>query len=191
MPARAKSNDSVLRLKITLRGIRPPIWRRLLVPPVTRLSDLHLGIQIAFGWYNSHLHAFDIGGRNYGDPSDVDDVADETRLTLGGVRRSGVKRFTYTYDFGDDWEHIIDIEGTEPREPGKIYPICVAGRRNAPPEDCGGFIGYAEALSVIGDPSHPEYDEYLERLGEAFEPEAFSLDAINTTLAASFGSRRT
>jgi hypothetical protein len=183
MTARPKLTGDIVRLKVTLRGIRPPIWRRLLVPSATPLSSLHAVIQAAMGWYSAHLYAWDIGGEQYGDPDMVDDVLDESRLTLGGVRRMGVTRFTYTYDFGDDWEHVIDIEGTEKAIAGKLYPVCVAGKRNGPPEDCGGIYGYSEAVAILANPSHPEYEAYSERLGDGFDPEAFSLDAINAALA--------
>lgn len=183
MVTRPRVTGEIVRLKVTLRGIRPPIWRRLLVPAATPLSSLHAVIQAAMGWYGAHLYAWDIGGQQYGDPDMVDDALDELRLTLGSVRRMGLQRFTYTYDFGDDWEHAIDIEGTEPPVPGKRYPVCVAGKRNGPPEDCGGIHGYSEALAIVANPSHPDHEQYTEMLGEGFDPEAFSLDAINAALA--------
>lgn len=183
MATRPRMTGEIVRLKVTLRGIRPPIWRRLLVPSATPLSSLHAVIQSAMGWESEHLYVFEIGGHSYGDPGMVDDVLNESRLTLGAVRRMGVKRFTYTYDFGDNWEHVIDIEGTEPPVPGRRYPVCVAGKRNGPPEDCGGIHGYSEALAIRADPSHPAYKEYSEMLGDDFDPETFSLDAINVALA--------
>ena len=85
--------DGVVSLKVTLKGTKPPIWRRLLVPGSTRLGDLSEAILTAMGWVGGHLHAFDIDGRQYGDPAEVDDVANENRLTLSGVCKSGVKRF--------------------------------------------------------------------------------------------------
>ena len=105
--------DSIVSLKVTLGGIRPPIWRRLLVLGRMPLGGLHYVIQAAMGWDDAHLHAFDIAGRQYSDPHDVDGAADEARLTVNGVLRSGVSRFTYTYDFSDGWEHAIVIEGME------------------------------------------------------------------------------
>jgi hypothetical protein len=183
MATRPRAAGEILRLKVTLRGIRPPIWRRLLVPSATELGSLHAMIQGAMGWHRSHLYVFEIDGESYGDPGMVDDVLDESRLTLGAIRRRGLKRFTYTYDFGDNWEHVIDIEGTESPVPGKSYPACIAGKRNSPPEDCGGIYGYSEALAIRANPSHPEHEAYTEILGDDFDPEAFSLDAINAALA--------
>ena len=77
--ASRRARTDVVSLKVTLRGTRPPIWRRLLVPGGMTLGDLHHAIQAAMGWEDDHLHAFDIEGRQYGDPREVDDVADETR----------------------------------------------------------------------------------------------------------------
>jgi len=184
-PAPAKGND-VVSLKVTLRGAKPPIWRRLLVRPETKLDDLHDAIQGAMGWMDGHLHAFDIGGRQYGPPDESGEleVADERRLTVGGAIQSGGARFTYTYDFGDDWEHIVEIEKTLPAEPGKAYPMCIAGKRACPPEDCGGVWGYEELLDILGNPKHPERAERLDWLGRDFDPEDFSAEAADARLAA-------
>src|SRR4051794_15092148 len=122
MAEAARRADSVISLKVTLRDVRPPIWRRLLVPAGMTLDDLHHAIQAAMGWEDAHLHAFDIAGREYGDPREVDGAADEARLTVGGVLRSGVSRLSYAYDFGDDWEHAIVIEGKRPPAEGQAYP---------------------------------------------------------------------
>lgn len=136
------ADKSIVSLKVTLRGTRPPVWRRLLIPGTMTLADLHQAIQAAMGWEDCHLHAFDIGGRQYGDRHTVDDVADENRLTLNSMLKSGVARFVYTYDFGDDWEHIVVMEKRAPAVEASSYPACVAGKRNCPPEDCGGAWGY-------------------------------------------------
>ncbi len=178
--------DGVVSLKVMLSGTKPPIWRRLLVPGSMTLADLSEAILTAMGWVGGHLHAFDVDGRQYGDPAAVDDVADENRLTLGGVRKSGVKRFGYTYDFGDDWEHVVAIEKTEAPAAGQAYPACVAGARNCPPEDCGGVWGYAELLEILADPAHPEHAERLEWIGEDFDPEEFDVTLADKRLAARF-----
>ena len=181
--------NSIVSLKIALRGAKPPIWRRLLAPASMTLADLHAAIQAAMGWEDSHLHVFDIGGKSYGDRASVDDVADENRLTLGGLRSSGVARFGYTYDFGDNWEHTVTIEKTLPAAEGMTYPTCLAGKRACPPEDCGGPWGYQELLDIIADPAHPERAERLEWLGEDFDPEEFSVVAANSILGSRFGHK--
>ena len=153
------------------------------------LGDLHQAIQAAMGWDDAHLHAFDIAGREYGDPDSVDGVADEERLSLNAVLKSGVRRFIYTYDFGDNWEHTVLIERPRrPLEAGR-YPACIAGKRHCPPEDCGGSWGYQDLLAVLADPTHPDYPERVEWVGEDFDPEAFSVDVANARLATRF--RRT
>jgi hypothetical protein len=179
------ASSGVVSLKVTLRGTRPPVWRRLLIPSTMTLAELHQAIQAAMGWEDCHLHIFDIAGRRYGDRHTVDDVADENNLTLKGLVESGVARFAYTYDFGDDWEHTVLIEKRAPSlEPSG--PTCVAGKRNCPPEDCGGPWGYEDLLAVIADPAHPEHAERSEWLGEEFDPDEFAIDIANATLAARF-----
>ena len=179
-------NRKVASLKVTLRGTKPPIWRRLVVPGEMTLGDLHQAIQAAMGWDGGHLHAFDIAGRQYGDPDSLDEVADEERLTLNKVRNTGVSRFTYTYDFGDNWEHTVLIERPRrPLEAGR-YPACVAGKRNCPPEDCGGPWGYEDLLAVLADPTDPEYLERVEWVGEGFDPEEFAIEEANARIAARF-----
>ena len=183
------AGKSVVSLKVTLRGTKPAIWRRLLMPGTMTLGDLHEAIQAAMGWEGGHLHAFDIDGRQYGDRRTVDDAADENRLTLNGVLKSGVTRFGYTYDFGDNWEHTVAIEKSQPTIEEQAYPACVDGKRNCPPEDCGGVWGYEELLQILADPAHPEHAERLDWLGEDFDPEDFSIQIANATLAARFGRK--
>ena len=178
--------DSIVSLKVTLKGTKPPVWRRLLVPGSMTLGDLSEAILTGMGWIGGHLHAFDVDGRQYGDPATTDDVANENRLTLNGVVKSGVKRFGYTYDFGDDWEHVVAVEKTLAPAPGQAYPACVDGKRNCPPEDCGGVWGYAELLEILADPAHPEREERLEWIGGDFDPEAFDASIADKRLAARF-----
>src|SRR6201995_2859166 len=121
---RAATTKSVVSLKVTLRGTKPPICvgRRLLAAGPRTLGALHEAIQAAMGWQGGPLHAFDSDGRQYGDRRTVDDVADENRLTLSGVLKSGVTRFGYIYDFGDDWDHTVAIEKSSPPSTAKPIP---------------------------------------------------------------------
>ena len=178
--------EEVISLKVTLRGIRPPIWRRLEVPSRLSLGGLHDAIQAAMGWGGHHLYVFDVAGRGYGDPAMVDDVADDERLTVGGVLKAGVRRFTYTYDFGDDWEHEIVLERVLVAEPGVRYPLCLAGKGACPPEDCGGVWGYEELREALADPAHERHEEMLEWLGlqtaAEFDPARFDVEEVNGAL---------
>jgi hypothetical protein len=157
MARKAATSGNIVKLRVTLQGVRPPVWRRLLIPANMTLGSLHDVIQTSMGWRDSHLHDFEIAGEHYGDPSTTDEVANEARLTLAGIHDSGVVRCKYTYDFGDGWEHLIVIEGTVLRVDGQHYPACIAGKRACPPEDCGGPFGYAELLEVRANPTHPDH----------------------------------
>jgi Plasmid pRiA4b ORF-3-like protein len=156
------------------------------MPGTMTLGGLHQAIQAAMGWHDCHLHAFDIDGRQYGDRRTTDDVADENRLTLNGLLKSGVARFAYTYDFGDNWEHTVAIEKAQLAIAGCSYPACVAGKRNCPPEDSGGPWGYQHLIDVLADAEHPQRAEQIEWVGEEFDPDEFSIEITDALLAARF-----
>lgn len=190
MPRKPASTAEILKLKVTLADIRPPVWRRLLVPADMTLGDLHLAIQAAMGWHNSHLHDFDTGLARYGDPGTTDDVEDEHKASLSRILGAGTSRLRYTYDFGDDWVHLIVAEGTVPREEGRRYPACLGGKRACPPEDCGGPFGLANLLEAQADPSHPDHAEMSEWLAGDYDPSAFSVAEADARLAEQFSQMR-
>ena len=95
------ASKAPLSLKVTLSGTKPPVWRRLLMPGEMTLGDLHQAIQAAMGWDGGHLHAFDIAGRQYGDPDSLDEVADEERLTLDKVPDGLLRRLSRPERAGD------------------------------------------------------------------------------------------
>ena len=164
---------AAVRLKITLRGVRPPVWRRLVVPASMTLAQLHSVFQTAMGWTDSHLHSFEVGGVLYGDVEEFDGpVGNETRTRLSSVIGSASK-FRYEYDFGDGWEHDVVVE--QVLSTSVITPSCVAGRRACPPEDCGGPGGYAYLLDVLADSDHEEHAHLAEWVGGSFDPEAFDV----------------
>jgi len=178
----AKST-AVYQLKITLADIKPPIWRRLEVKDCT-LSKLNDIIQIVMGWEGYHMWSFDIGGEEYGeDPEGDMEMASARKMKLSQVVQAGVKKFRYTYDFGDTWVHLIQVEKVLEAEPKVKYPRCVTGSRAGPPEDCGGPWGYGDFVEAIQNPKHPEHAERLEWVGGEFDPEAFDLEAVNEQLA--------
>ncbi|MQA64141.1 MAG: plasmid pRiA4b ORF-3 family protein [Actinophytocola sp.] len=130
----AQAIGPTCQLKITLRHVRPPCWRRIQLPSSATLGDLHMIIQVAFDWDDDHLHAFTIGRRQYGDPY-FDAEYDEQDITLAEVFAHTRKPITYTYDFGDDWRHDIVLEQVTDADPDIPYSVCVAGRGDAPTED--------------------------------------------------------
>lgn len=178
-----KIGASLYQIKVSLREIKPPIWRRVQVSGDITLAKLHLVLQIAMGWTNSHLHRFSIGGVDYAEP-DPDghlNFQSDRRARLNHVVRAKQK-FEYEYDFGNGWEHDIVVEKTAQPEPGATYPFCLTGERACPPEDCGGLWGYHEFLEAIMNPAHTEHEELLAWVGGSFDPEMFDLDAVNASL---------
>jgi Plasmid pRiA4b ORF-3-like protein len=181
---RITAKTKIFQLKIQLARISPPIWRRVLVPGEVDLGELHAIIQTAFGWTDSHLHEFEVGRDRYGTPDrdwGRDDVADESGVRLFRLVREGEK-LTYTYDFGDGWEHWITVEKVTAPAAGARYPTCTAGRRACPPEDVGGPWSYPDFCEAIKNPEHPEHEERLEWVGGSFDPDAFDLAATGAAL---------
>lgn len=179
---KSASNQTVYQLKITLKNIRPPIWRRIQVLSSTTLEQLHLIVQEVMGWDNYHMHSFSVAGIDYGQPQPEFNVRSEKTVKLSQVVKGEKSKFFYTYDFGDSWEHEILVEKELLSTPDTNYPVCITGKRACPPEDCGGSWGYAELLEIIRDPSHPEYEERMEWVGESFNPDTFDINDVNQRL---------
>lgn len=182
--AQKAKDERIFQLKVTLRGSKPPIWRRIQVEETARLGDLHAILQCVMGWCDSHLHQFIIKGEYYGVPTagDFEEVKDEDKFNLGGIVRRAKDKFVYEYDFGDSWEHEILVEKILPRQADVTYPRCLDGKRACPPEDCGGIWGYYDMLAAVADPKHPEHEELIEWLDGEFDPEAFNLEEANKHL---------
>ena len=176
---------SIHQLKVTLLGSKPPIWRRIAVPSDYTLGEVHDALQLAMGWHNAHLHDFTIDGATYGDPVQLQELGgeDEWAATLARVAPRAKSRLRYMYDFGDSWEHDIVVEQVGPPAPDMSYPMCLAGKRACPPEDCGGVWGYADLLETLADPASPEHDDMLDWLGGPIDPETFDLETVNQRLA--------
>lgn len=198
----------IYQLKVTLAGIHPPVWRRVLVPSMQTLADLHEILQIVMGWQNEHLHEFMApcpGEKNlttrrarrtalrfvpFVDPMgfpmewiDAEEETDESTVRLEDVAPAARSHLIYTYDLGDAWEHDIVVEKILAADPEVQYPVCIAGARNGAPEDCGGSWGYMELLGALVQPDDPDCQELIEWMGPGgWDPEAFDLADINTEL---------
>lgn len=177
------ANEDVYQIKITLRHSRPPIWRRIQVAGDTKLGKLHRIIQATMGWTNSHMHQFFIDDDTYGvsDSDFPNETKSERNARLDRVATEG-DTLMYEYDFGDSWEHDLHIEKVLPAAAGTRYPVCLAGQRACPPEDCGGIPGYERLLEILRDPEDEEYAEMIEWLGDPFDPEGFDLNTVNRVL---------
>jgi hypothetical protein len=183
---RIKAPAPILQLHIELRGTKPKIWRRVLVPDTITLLRLHLVIQAAFGWGHSHLHEFIAGdGERYGTPDPMDDApgsitSENTRLTTA-LRKATLN---YVYDFGDYWEHRIKVEKTLAPDRQIKLPFCVDGAGATPPEDCGGVPGYEDFVQAMTDPNHAEHDDMVEWIGaDTWDSAAFDTIEVNDRLA--------
>lgn len=184
---RAATGKNIHRLKVTLRGTRPPIWRRFEVPSGISLLRLHSVIQVGFGWEDCHLHVFETPAGSYGSPDPNTGIRSSAHKRLSAVADWPGDRIRYEYDFGDGWDHHILVEAVEPAEPGIRYPRCTAGRRAGPPEDCGGVSGYYRLLDILADPRHDEHETLLRWLGIAapdeFDRDSFDRDAVTARLS--------
>jgi hypothetical protein len=184
------SADFIVRADVHIAGVDPAIARTLELPRTLNFAQLHEILQAAFGWTDSHLHQFDIGGLVYGAPEFDEDgdaayrTFEATGLSLGDLRfRHGAPlTVTYEYDFGDGWKHVILLTEA-PCEAGARYPRCTAGARSGPPEDCGGPFRYAGFVEAWRDPEHAEHTETRRWAGPRFDPERFDLDAANKAIA--------
>ena len=149
---------TVHRVKVSLYGAKPPVWRRLEIPSAMPLNRVHAVLQIAFDWHDYHLHTFETVCGEFGSPDQDDDWAerqDEATASLAQVAGAERAKVVYSYDFGDDWRHDIVVETIIPAEPGVAYPRCTGGRRDAPPEDCGGIWVFNEQFADLGDLFNP------------------------------------
>lgn len=186
----AKAKEKILQLKIHLRGSKPPIWRRILVKDSTKLGNLHEIIQIAMGWTDTHLHSFSYQGQEYGIPDPEFDfgyeVKNENRYKISSLLKYPKDKITYTYDFGDNWEHIITLEEILDECKESFLPVCTTGKKASPPENCGGIHGYYDMLDDLKDGDNEDYEEIREWLGEDFNPDFFDINEINEALKAMF-----
>jgi hypothetical protein len=179
----------VIRADVHILEIEPVISRRLELPMDLNLAQLHEVLQAAFGWTDSHLHQFNIGGLTYGAPEFDEEgfggrrtfEASEIRLSDFSFSCSPVL-FYYDYDFGDGWKHAVLLT-THPREDGITYPRCIDGSRAGPPDDSGGPYGYADFVSAWRDPLDDRHKEVRRWAGRGYNPERFDVVKTNKAIA--------
>jgi hypothetical protein len=171
----------IIELKITLEYIEPAVTRILQVPADIRLDRLHLTVQAAMGWTNSHLYMFEAGGVTWGlpDPDFGGDDLPANKTTLAEIiEDTGARTINYLYDFGDSWDHKIKIGKINDPVPGELYPRLTDITGRCPPEDVGGAPGYEEFLIAISDPEHPEHDDLKTWYGGDFDPNTPDSDEL-------------
>lgn len=192
-PVVSESTD-VFQLKVSIKGAKPPIWRRVLVPSTMPLDDLHYVIQEAMGWQDCHLYQF-IDKRVMYQPNPDSDMMmgfagfktfDSDGVLIDHLLGPGrAKKIVYEYDFGDSWEHEVLLEKVLSADLELNYPACIKGKRACPPEDCGGIWGYYSLLERLDDRNDEEYDDLVEWYGD-LDPEKFDLEAAQQRLRRRF-----
>ena len=185
------------QLKITIKGSKPPIWRRVVVPEQFTFCQLHQAIQGAFGWCDYHLHKFEFKkpGLLIRETWEEDDLAESCGCdvleegTQIGTLITENPRFIYTYDFGDAWEHQILMEKEVEYE--YSYPQVLKYKGDNIPEDCGGIGGYYDLLDKLDDPEAEDHDLMEEWACQQGMGE-YDLDEVNANLKAhpAFGQGR-
>jgi Plasmid pRiA4b ORF-3-like protein len=178
---------SIVHLKVKLDDVEPAVVRRVEVPLTIRLDRLHLVLQAAMGWTNSHL--YEVRARDVGwgvpDPDSGDGPLDARKARLVDVLEdTGVRSLKYLYDFGDGWEHSIRIERITNAVAGIAYPRLVEASGRCPPEDIGGPWGYRDFLEAIADPDHEQHAESVTEVGENFDPAAVNVERLANDVAA-------
>ena len=183
---RRKQPARVLQLHVALRGVEPRVWRRLVVRDTMWLSRLHDALQLAFGWFDYQVHRFTVNEAVYGNPVRRDNetlVEDDRDFSLADLELAPKDTFLYEYCFGDGWQIDARVEKAEPARKGARYPQILDGRHNGPPEDCGGPDGFKEVIYSLKHPEEPVSQEWLDWLGDSYDPDAFDREKLNKALA--------
>lgn len=184
----AKKPAEIFQFRVSLQDVEPEIWRRIQVAGASSFWDLHVAIQDAMGWDDSHLHEFRLVDpktkkeERIGIPDEDDDPDLPTQpgweTPLAAYFSRAHPAAEYLYDFGDDWQHRVVLEDVLPVETGAQYPRCLAGARACPPEECGGPPGYEDLLAALADPNHESHEELREQYGDDFDPERFRSEDV-------------
>ena len=180
-PNKVAKQPKAYQLKVTLRWVRPSVWRRIVVRSDMNLEDFHEILQTVMGWTNNHMHGFNLVEKRRGASGDQRQVErdQQRRVRLFEFLKKPKDLLMYEYDFGDGWEHEVLLESVADHERGARYPWVLDGKRACPPDDVGGVSGYAHFLSVLANPRHPEHEEMLEWCGGSFDPKHVDIQALN------------
>lgn len=142
-------------LKVSIDGISPKVWRRIVVPDTCTFEQLHYAIQDVIGWDGTHLYKFyKLEGR-------MDEIVFGKKKLISSILSTSKDDVRYEYDFGDSWDHIVVLEQIveESNFTQKYYPICLEGKNAAPWDDIGGCWGYENFKKIMQNKEHEEYEE--------------------------------
>jgi hypothetical protein len=148
----AEQKVGAVQLSTRLRGVSPPVTRRLRVAEQTSLAELHAVLQVAFAWSDGHLYAFQIRGWQFGDPARAIELAlAGVDVPLAAFGFEIGEPFLYQYNLFVPWE--IDC-GIEARGwiPAAQPVTCEAARGDPPDEDLAGPAAYPQ-WRIDSDPA--------------------------------------
>jgi hypothetical protein len=184
VPARRRSarGAKVHQLLVSLKGVEPPIWRRLRVPSELTVGDLHHVLLVAFAWSGAYAHEFRAGrGVRYA-PGDLNEWGEpsipEGSISLAEALPRAGRKLLHVLEHEDGWRHEVRVERILAIDPPPVDPICLEGARAGPIDGCGGAWGYAAMLEALADPEHEDHGWRKAWAGD-FDPEAF--DAAEVT----------
>ena len=159
-------------IKVTIKNTHPPVWRRLQIPAGITFHELNAIIQLAFNWSGYHLYSFEIGNLLIEIPDDIFDDFDykviNSKRTKVDKYFDEIEKLEYTYDFGDNWIHDIQIENVVESEEKFKNPVCLKAKMASLPEDCGGPWGYEDLLDVINNPKDERYQDMKDWLEKGY-----------------------
>ncbi|HKD16872.1 MAG TPA: plasmid pRiA4b ORF-3 family protein [Thermoanaerobaculia bacterium] len=158
----------MIRLRVVLLEIVPPVWRRLDIPAQWTLRQLHTALRCAMGWSEGDSHRFRVGSALYGNTSERTPARDSRWITLGDIAAQGAKSFRYEIVSGESWEHEVLIESWEEDRGERPTAVCLGGERLWPPESAEGPDAWVE-----------RFDYLVETPNAA----AFDLESLNRALA--------
>ncbi len=170
-----RTDPATFRVRVDLGEAHPPIWRRLDLRSDLTLAALHQVLQTAYGWSDSHLHRFSIGGEPFDMAAewflcdfDADEGEDEgtpgSEVTLDETLAAPGEVLHYVYDYGDHWDLTLRLEEVRPATGPGPEARCVDGSGAAPPEDCGGLRDAEDLAEVLSDPDAFDVEELDQRL---------------------------
>ena len=186
-PRARRPPHTIYRIRVQLRGVRPPVWRRLDVPSDLTIRHLHHLLQGAFGWqFSGPFLVRDTTGRTVADlgydhPVLGEHFEDAGVVLLRDLAQLPGARLTYLYKFEfepDGWEHDVEVESITP---GSIdVPRLLAGKRACPPESARGPADYAQKLELLGTiQGGPRKVRTTLGAGfEGYDPEVFDLEEV-------------
>lgn len=122
----------------------PRVERTIEIKGGQTLKSLHQIIFQAFDRAEEHLYEFQVGGdgpddpdcQRYGPNPEVNPelAGDVAQTTVNALNLVPDERFGYTFDFGDDWWHVLEVEAIHDQAPKGKYPKIIERIGQSPPQ---------------------------------------------------------